>query len=146
MNKPSRRAVVRTGVWTVPAVATVAAAPAFAGTVTPPVTIGGDGESCKLPGSGQHTKDYRFTLTLTNTTGDAQTVTITSFTFAGTSYTPDPQTVVVPANSTVADAFTLYGFDNSSSNPVAIITYSVDGSTFTASVKFKTPINPCPDH
>ena len=34
MNKPSRRAVVRTGVWAVPVVATAAAAPAFAGTVS----------------------------------------------------------------------------------------------------------------
>lgn len=31
-NKPSRRAVVRTGVWAVPAVAMAASAPAFAGT------------------------------------------------------------------------------------------------------------------
>ena len=32
MNKPSRRAVVRTGVWAVPVAAPAGAAPAFAGT------------------------------------------------------------------------------------------------------------------
>ena len=52
MNKPSRRAVVRTGVWAVPVVATAAAAPAFAGTGTPPpVIIVGVGAGCKLPGN-----------------------------------------------------------------------------------------------
>ena len=52
MNKPSRRAVVRTGVWAVPVVATASMAPAFAGSGTPPpVTIDGVGAACKLPGN-----------------------------------------------------------------------------------------------
>ena len=74
MNKPSRRAVVRTGVWAVPVVATAAAAPAFAGTGTPPpVTIGAVGRGCKLPGNSTDVyKGYRMVLTFDNTSGTAQ--------------------------------------------------------------------------
>jgi hypothetical protein len=46
----------------------------------------------------------------------------------------------------VADAFTLFGFDNISTNPVAIINNNVNRSTMKARVQFKTPINPLPDH
>jgi hypothetical protein len=51
MNKPSRRAVVRTGVWAVPVVGTAAAAPAFARTgEVPPVSIDGIGQGGTFPG------------------------------------------------------------------------------------------------
>jgi hypothetical protein len=145
MNKPSRRAVVRTGVWAVPVVATVAAAPAFAATSgnPPPVTIDAVGSVCKDPGEGQNTKDYEFTLTFTNTTASSQTVLISNFNFKDRDNVPDPASVVVPANTTMNQTFKLTNFDDSSSNPVATIMYSVSGSSFTASVTFKTPIHPC---
>ena len=144
MNKPSRRAVVRTGVWAVPVVATAAAAPAFAGTGdTPPVTIDAVGSVCKDPGEGQNTKDYEFTLTFTNTTASSQTVLISNFNFKDRDNVPSPASVSVPANTTLNQVFKLTQFDDSSSNPVATIVYSVSGSTYTASVTFKTPIHPC---
>src|SRR3954454_5773668 len=80
MNKPSRRAVVRTGVWAVPVVATAAAAPAFAGTDTPPpVVILGTGSGCKVSGgSGQgDPKEYNMVITFDNTSQTNQDVTIT---------------------------------------------------------------------
>src|SRR3954452_18371911 len=127
MNKPSRRAVVRTGVWAVPVVATVAAAPAFAATSgnPPPVTIDAVGSVCKDPGEGQNTKDYEFTLTFTNTTASSQTVLISNFNFKDRDNVPDPASVVVPANTTMNQTFKLTNFDDSSSNPVATIMYSV---------------------
>jgi hypothetical protein len=146
MNKPSRRAVVRTGVWAVPVVATAAAAPAFAGTGdTPPVTIDGIGAACKLPGEGQHSKDYRFTLSFDSNSANAETVTINSFDFKGSTYTPSPNQVVVPANaSNFMSSFTLFGFNNSS-NTSAVVTYSVNGVVGTATVSFPS-FHPCPDH
>jgi hypothetical protein len=146
MNKPSRRAVVRTGVWAVPAVATVAAAPAFAATSgPPPVTIGAVGSVCKDPGEGQNTKDYEFTLTFTNTTASSQTVLISNFNFKDRDNTPVPASVIVPANTSMNQTFKLTNFDDSSSNPLATISYSVSGAAFTASVTFATPIKPCKD-
>ncbi len=144
MNKPSRRAVVRTGVWAVPAVATVAAAPAFAATSgPPPVTIGAVGTVCKDPGSGQNTKDYEFTVAFANTTASSQTVLINKINFKGKDNTPAPASVVVPANSSLNQAFKLFKFSNSSSNPVATFYYSVSGTSCTATVTFGTPIHPC---
>jgi hypothetical protein len=146
MNKPSRRAVVRTGVWAVPVVATVAAAPAFAATSggPPPVTIDGMGTACKLPGEGQHSKDYRFTLSFDSNSANPETVTINSFDFKGSTYTPSPNTVVVPANaSNFLSTFTLFGFTNSSQES-ATITYTVDGITGTATVSFPA-FPPCKD-
>jgi hypothetical protein len=146
MNKPSRRAVVRTGVWAVPVVATAAAAPSFAGTDTPPpVTIGAVGLVCKDPGEGQNTKDYEFTITFTNTTGSSQTALISNFSFKDRDNTPVPASVTIPANSSLNQTFILTNFDDSSSNPLAVISYSVSGSSFTASVTFDTPIKPCKD-
>jgi|tagenome__1003787_1003787.scaffolds.fasta_scaffold19166418_2 hypothetical protein len=50
MTRPSRRAVVRTGVWAVPVVATRAAAPAFAGRGAPrPLTVDRGSAACRLP-------------------------------------------------------------------------------------------------
>ena len=144
MNKPSRRAVVRTGVWAVPAVATVAAAPAFAATSgPPPVTIDAVGSVCKDPGDGQNTKDYELTVTFKNTTGSSQTVLVTKINFEDKDNTPVPGSVVLAANSSTNQTFKLFNFDNSSSNPVATLYYSVSGTAYTATVTFATPIHPC---
>ena len=143
MNRPSRRAVVRSGVWAVPVVATSAAAPAFAGTgETPPVTIDGVGAACKLPGVGQHSKDYRFTLSFDSTSATIQTVTVNSFTFKGSSYTPHPDQVAVPAHASGYQySFTLYGFSNSS-NTSALVTSTANGVVGTTTVSFPS-FNPC---
>ena len=149
MNKPSRRSVVRTGVWAVPVVATAAAAPSFAGTGTPPVTIGGVGQVCKLPGNGQHSKDYRFTIYFSSSSSTPLVVTINDVDFKGVHSVPDPDTVTIPAGSqNMQFEFTLYGYNDSSSNPVATITYTVNTVQYTAQVEFmtSTPIKPCPDH
>ena len=143
MNKPSRRAVVRTGVWAVPAVATAAAVPAFAGS-GPVVTIAANGSVCKDPGDGQNTKDYEFTLYFTNSSASDQVVNISNFNFKDRDNTPDPNSVTIPGGATnYAVTFKLTQFDDSSSNPVATITYSVAGVGDTASVTFSTPIHPC---
>jgi hypothetical protein len=82
MNKPSRRAVVRTGVWAVPVVATAAAAPAFATvSCTDCVTITGFAGGCKLPGNPRG-KSYAITLNVTNP-GPAQTMCIDGIVVTG---------------------------------------------------------------
>ena len=74
MNKPSRRAVVRTGVWAVPAVATVAVAPAFATSCADCVTVTGIVAGCKLPGNPRG-KSYAIVLSVSNPS-TSQTLTI----------------------------------------------------------------------
>ena len=127
MNKPSRRAVVRTGVWAVPVVATAAAAPAFAGTGTPPpVTIGAVGAACKLPGNSTDVyKGYRMVLTFDNTSGTAQVITITDFKITGavvTDFTPTTFTVP-PGPSTQLFIIT----STTSSQRSAVVSYAVGG-------------------
>jgi hypothetical protein len=74
MNKPSRRAVVRTGVWAVPVVATASMAPAFAGSGSPPIEITGVAAACKMPGVVRG-KDYAIILNVHNSS-TADTLTI----------------------------------------------------------------------
>jgi hypothetical protein len=82
MNKPSRRAVVRTGVWAVPVVATAAAVPAFAAvSCTDCVTITGFGGGCKMPGNPRG-KSYAIKLEVTNP-GAPQVLTIDHITVTG---------------------------------------------------------------
>lgn len=100
MKKPSRRAVVRTGVWAVPVIATAAAAPAFAGTCTrPSVTVDGVGSGCKLPDKpGDPRKGYRMMISFHNDSGSAQPVTVTSFTINGRPTTEfTPKSLTAPA-------------------------------------------------
>lgn len=75
MNKPSRRAVVRTGVWAVPVVATASAVPAFAGSGQT-ITITGVAASCKMPGE-KRGKSYAVILNVTNAGTVAADLTIT---------------------------------------------------------------------
>ncbi len=142
MNKPSRRAVVRTGVWAVPVVATAAAAPAFAGTgEPPPVTIDGIGVGCKFPG---HSTDiafgYRMILTFHNTSGIPQPIVVQSFTISGKATTDFiPKAFTVP----VGDSPKLFIVQSStSSQRFATVTYLVDGQVVTTVVDF-TKFDPC---
>jgi hypothetical protein len=83
MNKPSRRAVVRTGVWAVPVVATASMAPAFAGSGVPPITITGVAASCKLPGE-KRGKSYAIILSVHNSsTTDTLSITEIDITVTG---------------------------------------------------------------
>jgi hypothetical protein len=97
MNKPSRRAVVRTGVWAVPVVATAAAIPAFATGSGTPVTITGVAASCKLPGVVRG-KSYAIVLSVHNSS-QSDTITITEIDIA---VTGSPVTTVAFCPSTFA--------------------------------------------
>lgn len=142
MNKPSRRAVVRTGVWAVPVVATAAAAPAFAGTGTPPpVTIDGVGAACKLPGNSTDVRQgYRMVLTFHNTSGAALPVTITSFSISGA-----PTTDVTPKSLTVPNGDSTRVFivqSSTSSQRAATVSYLVAGQSVSTVVDFGS-FEPC---
>jgi|tagenome__1003787_1003787.scaffolds.fasta_scaffold20979089_4 hypothetical protein len=143
MNKPSRRAVVRTGVWAVPVVATAAAAPAFAGTgdPPPPVTIDGIGEGCKFPGKSTDVEyGYRMVLTFHNISGSTQAITVLSFTISGKGTTEfTPKSFTVPDG----DSNKLFVVQSTtSSERYATVTYMVDGQTVTTVVDF-AKFNPC---
>jgi hypothetical protein len=139
MNKPSRRAVVRTGVWAVPVVATAAATPAFAGTTTPQVDIECMGSGCKLPGHSTHGAEtlygYRMVVTFDNTTTSSQVIALIDFTISGKAVTgfptgnqvtlqpgPNPQTFIVTSPA--------------SSHGTATVTYQYAGNIYTKTVTF----------
>jgi hypothetical protein len=145
MNKPSRRAVVRTGVWAVPVVATAAAAPAFAGTETPPVTIDSVGSGCKLPGHSTHNGEtfygYRMVLTFQNNTATQQDVTLLDFTISGKATTGFPvgsHLFLDPGDTPELFIVT----SSASSQRTATITYSVNSQIITQTVTFPD-FNPC---
>ena len=135
MNKPSRRAVVRTGVWAVPVVATASMAPAFAGSGTPPVTIDGVGTACKFPGRSTDVAfGYRMTLTFHNTSGVTQPIIIVAFTISGKATTDvTPKAFSVPAGDSTK---TFIVQSSTSSQRFATVTYIVDGQTVTTVVDF----------
>jgi hypothetical protein len=146
MNKPSRRAVVRTGVWAVPVVATAAAAPAFAGTGSPPpVTIDSVGSGCKLPGHSTHDGEtwygYRMVVTFENNTSSSQNVTLLDFKISGkpTDGFPVGQILALAPGDT-PELFIVTS--SASSQRTATITYSVSDQTYTATVTFPN-FNPC---
>jgi hypothetical protein len=137
MKKPSRRAVVRTGVWAVPVVAT--AAPASAGTTTPQVEIESMGSGCQLPGRSMHDGetffDYRMVVTFDNLTASPQVIALIDLTINGKPVTgfptgsqvslqpgPNPQLFVV--NSAAR------------SQRAATITYQYNGTILTQMVTF----------
>jgi hypothetical protein len=138
MKNPSRRAVVRTGVWAVPVVATAAAVPAFAATSgePPPVTIDGIGQGCKFPGHSVKGFDfgYRMVLTFHNTSGVPQPITVDSFTISGKATTEfTPKSFIVPDG----DSTKLFIVQSTtSSQRFATVTYTVDGQTVTTIVDF----------
>ena len=103
MKKPSRRAVVRTGVWAVPVVA--AAAPARAGTTTPQVEIQSMGSGCQLPGRSMHDGetffDYRMVVTFDNRTAAPQVIALIRDT---ADKTPDGRRTLINPKKAVAAA------------------------------------------
>ena len=143
MNKPSRRAVVRTGVWAVPVAA--AAAPAFAGTGTPPpVTVDGLGAACELPGNRTDVrKGYRMVLTFHNTGESVLPVTITSFSISGA-----PMTDVTPKSFTVPNGTSTRVFivqSPTSPQRSATVSYLVAGRSRSMVVDFRS-FEPCTCH
>jgi hypothetical protein len=142
MKKPSRRAVVRTGVWAVPVVATAAAAPSFAGThAPPPVTVDCVGHGCKLPGSSTDVrKGYRMVLTFHNASADPQPVTVTSFTISGA-----PTTDLTPKSFTVPSGTSTRVFvvqSTTSSQRAATVSLLVAGQSQSTVVDFGS-FKPC---
>jgi hypothetical protein len=145
MNKPSRRAVVRTGVWAVPVVATAAAAPAFAGTETPPVDIESVGSGCKLPGESTHNGvtyfGYRMVVTFDNNTATSQDVTLIDFKISGKAVTGFPTgSILTLAPGPNPELFIVTS--SASSQRTATITYQYAGTIYTKTVTFPT-FNPC---
>ena len=145
MNKPSRRAVVRTGVWAVPVVATAAAAPAFAGTDTPPpVVILGVGSGCKVSGNSGpgDPKEYNMVITFDNTSATNQDVTITKFEIDSkptTGFTvPKTVTGLIPGQT----PYLITVSSTASSQRTATITYSVNGQIVVTDVTFPD-FDPC---
>lgn len=141
MNKPSRRAVVRTGVWAVPVVATASMAPAFAGSGTPPpVTIEGVGTACKFPGRSTDVPyGYRMTVTFDNTSGIDQPILIQNFQISGKTTTDvNPKSFTVPgvAGQTIKTPKTFIVASSNSAQRYATITYVVAGQTVVTVVDF----------
>jgi hypothetical protein len=135
MSAPTRRSVVRAGVWTVPVVVTAAAAPAFAGSgTTCPVTIDLNGQACEQPCGGKK-HAYRVSLTTHNSSTSNKTVTLTSFTFATGSTTVSPASFVA-AHGTSTHVVVVTSTTAASHD--ATIVYAVDGHTYTATVHFSS--------
>jgi hypothetical protein len=136
MNKPSRRAVVRTGVWAVPVVATAAVAPAFAAaSCSDCVTITGFAGGCKMPGK-KRGKSYAITLNVTNP-GPPQTMTIAGIVVTGAPLVQEcPESFLVPSGKSQITIF-VSDITNSQqkaatvtityySNPQTLSTFSFD--------------------
>jgi hypothetical protein len=151
MNKPSRRAVVRTGVWAVPVVATATAAPSFAGTGGGGCTANGDvcvsgvGTGCKLPGHSTHDGDtwygYRMVVTFTNNTTTSAPVTLVDFSISGKPTQGFPVNSVLSLNPG-ANPQLFIVTSSASSQREATITYQYQGVTYQQTVSFAT-FNPC---
>jgi len=151
MNKPSRRAVVRTGVWAVPVVATAAAAPSFAGTGGSGCTsdgvvcVSGVGSGCKLPGESTHNGatyfGYRMVVTFTNSSSTDANVILVDFTISGKATTGFPvgQTLTL---SPGANPELFIVTSSASSQRTAVITYQYQGATYQQVVSFDA-FNPC---
>jgi hypothetical protein len=138
MKKPSRRAVVRTGVWAVPVVATAAVAPAF-GRTMPPVDIEGMGSGRRLPGhstsDGETFYSYRMAVTFDNNTTTSQLITLIDFTISRTAVTGFP----IGSQLTLQPGATQEHFvvtSSASSQRTATITYEYGGNIHTKTVTF----------
>jgi hypothetical protein len=139
MNKPSRRAVVRTGVWAVPVVATAAATPAFAGTTTPQVDIECMGSGFQLPDHSTHGVEtcygYRMVVTFDNNTTSSQVVALIDFTISGRAVTGFPtgnQVTLQPGPNPQLFILT----SSASSHRTATVTYQYAGNIYTKTVTF----------
>lgn len=151
MNKPSRRAVVRTGVWAVPVVATAAAVPAFATGSGPSCTqdgnvcVEGIGSGCKLPGESTHNGEtyfgYRMVVTFDNNTTSDITITLDDFQISG------KPTIGFPTGSVLtlspdANPELFIVTSSASSQRSATIFYTYNAVQYSATVHFDT-FNPC---
>jgi hypothetical protein len=151
MNKPSRRAVVRTGVWAVPVVATAAAAPSFAGTGTPPIEITGVAASCKLPGVVRG-KSYALILNVTNSsTTDTLTITEIDIKVTGAPVTTVaycPSTFEIPPNISTLTVYVSDGINSQQKAADITIFYTSPQDTGTQSFTFHVdgfhPFGDCP--
>jgi hypothetical protein len=151
MNKPSRRAVVRTGVWAVPVVATASMAPAFAGSGTPPVEITGVAAACKMPGEPRG-KSYAIILNVHNSS-DAVTLNITDITIKVTGAPVTtigycPSTFTIPPGDSQITVFVTDGINsqNKAADISIFYTSPVDQGTqvFTFHVDSFHPFGDCP--
>lgn len=150
MNKPSRRAVVRTGVWAVPAVAVATSAPAFAGstdncTNDGNVCVEGTGTGCKLPGHSTHDGEtfygYRMVVTFDNNTAADIDITLDSFTISGKATTGFPAGTILTL-SPGANPTLFIVTSSASSQRSATIFYTYNAVQYQATVAFDT-FNPC---
>jgi hypothetical protein len=151
MNKPSRRAVVRTGVWAVPVVATASMAPAFAGSGTPPIEITGVAASCKMPGE-QRGKSYAIILNVTNSsTTDTLAITDITIKVTGapvTSVAYCPSTFSIPPGDSKITVFVSDGINSQQKAADITIFYTSPQDqgtqTFTFHVDAFHPFGDCP--
>ena len=129
MNKPSRRAVVRTGVWAVPVVATAAVAPAFATvSCTDCVTITGFAGGCKMPGNPRG-KSYAITLNVTNP-GAPQTMSIDGITVTGAPLVQEcPTSFSVPSGNSQIVIFVSDITNSQQKAATVTINYTSAGTT-----------------
>jgi hypothetical protein len=145
MNKPSRRSVVRTGVWAVPAVAVATSAPAFAGSGTSctddgVICVSGVGTGCKLPGHSTDTF-YGYRMVVNFTATQDSTVTLLDFTISGKPTTGFPKNTNV--SLVTGDNYELFIVTSSaSSQRSAVITFQYLGKVYQQTVSFDT-FNPC---
>lgn len=108
MSQYNRRTVVRGAAWSVPVVAVVAQAPAFAASTDVPVVPGaGSFSVCKRPGdpNGPNCQGYKFVLNLTVQPSDTWTITFTQLVVDGTSFLAqtNPSTFQVSSTANVLD-------------------------------------------
>jgi hypothetical protein len=126
-------------------VATAAAAPAFAGTSTPPVDVEGVGSGCKLPGHSTHNGEtfygYRMVVTFDNNTATNQDITLVDLSISGKSVTGFP-TGDVRTLTPGANPMLFIVTSSASSQRTATITYQFGGQIFTKTVTFPD-FNPC---
>jgi len=129
MKQPSRRAVVRTGVWSVPVVAVAATAPAFA-TVSNGggVTITGFAGGCKMPGKPRG-KSYAITLNVSNP-GAPQVLTIDSITVTGAPLVQEcPTSFATPSGDSQVIIFVSDITNSQQKDATVTITYDSAGAT-----------------
>jgi hypothetical protein len=140
----SRRTVTKAMAWAVPAIAIAAPVPAFAGASQGTLTL--TGAACKLPGNSSapySTNGAVYLFTVTNTTVNSSTISITSvlrsgssnanlgfsivrISGAGTCCTLLGSTITVAANSSDTFALVTGGWDNSANGQLTV-SYNVGG-------------------
>jgi hypothetical protein len=109
VSQYNRRTVVRGAAWSIPVVAVVAQAPAFAASTDVPVVPGpGSFSVCKQPGgpNGPNCQGYKFVLSLTVQPSDTWTIEFTRLVVDGTSFLAQ----TIPSTFTVSSTANLVNF------------------------------------